>query len=57
MEALSRYESDKGALNRENESKAKEQKSGDDATIVLALRKLTGSQSKFESLAQEVQRQ
>ena len=43
MEALSRYESDKGALNRENESKAKEQKNGDDATIVLALRKLTGS--------------
>lgn len=57
MEALSRYESDKGALNRENESQAKEQKSGDDATIVLALRKLTGSQSKFESPDQEVQRQ
>ena len=57
MEALSRYESDNGALNRENESKAKEQKKSDDATIVLALRKLTGSQSKFESLDQEVQRQ
>ena len=35
----------------------KAQKSGDDATIAAALRKLTGSQSKFESLDQEVQRQ
>ena len=35
----------------------KAQESGDDATIAAALRKLTGSQSKFESLDQEVQRQ
>ena len=111
MSALRSYESDKGALDRENESKTKEeerqrqqeeerqakakedrqaaedayfeknatleerwnksfkelqtaqqeltkaQESGDDATIAAALRKLTGSQSKFESLDQEVQRQ
>ena len=111
MSALRAYESDKGALDRENETKAKEeesqrqqdeekqakakedrqaaedayfdknatleerwnksfeelqaaqqeltkaQESGDDATIAAALRKLTGSQSKFESLDQEVQRQ
>lgn len=111
MSALRAYESDKGALDRENESKEQEkerqkqqeeekqakakedrraaedayfeqnatleerrnksfeelqearqeltkaQKSGDDATIAAALRKLTGSQSKFESLDQEVQRQ
>ncbi len=111
MTALRTYESDKGALDRENETKAKEQErqkaekeekqskakedrqaaedayfdknaslderwnksfgelqaaqqeltkaqeGGDDATIAAALRKLTGAQSKFESLDQEVQRQ
>lgn len=35
----------------------KAQEGGDDATIAAALRKLTGTQSKFESLDQEVQRQ
>lgn len=111
MSALRTYESDKGALDRENETKAKEeerqkqqeeekqakakedrqaaedayfdknatleerwnksfgelqaaqqeltkaQEGGDDATIAAALRKLTGAQSKFETLDQEVQRQ
>lgn len=111
MSALRTYESDKGALDRENETKAKEeerqkqqeeekqakakedrqaaedayfdknatleerwnksfgelqaaqqeltkaQEGGDNATIAAALRKLTGAQSKFETLDQEVQRQ
>ncbi|MGN0930588.1 MAG: hypothetical protein ACI4NP_02595 [Thermoguttaceae bacterium] len=46
-----------GELQAAQQELTKAQQGGDDATIAAALRKLTGAQSKFENLDQEVQRQ
>ena len=46
-----------GELQAAQQELTKAQEGGDDATIAAALRKLTGAQSKFENLDQEVQRQ
>lgn len=46
-----------GELQAAQQELTKAQEGGDDATIAAALRKLTGAQSKFETLDQEVQRQ
>lgn len=46
-----------GELQAAQQELTKAQEGGDDATIAAALRKLTGAQSKFENLDQEVSRQ